>query len=67
MAVMSEKFYTEQADSCARAADAAPLANQRETLLRSRAVWLGLAAREQSIQAGRAERERIRTEEPDHD
>jgi hypothetical protein len=67
VAVMSEKFYTEQADSCARAADAAPLANQRETLLRSRAVWLSLAAREQTIQAGRAERERIRIEEPDHD
>lgn len=65
---MSEKFYTDQAESCARAASAAPLANQRETLLRSRAVWLGLAAREQSIQAGRAERERIPTEikEPDY-
>ncbi len=65
---MSEKFYIDQAESCARAADAALLANQRETLLRSRAVWLGLAAREQTIQAGRAERDRTRIEieEPDH-
>ena len=65
---MSEKFYTYQAESCALAAAAAPLANQRETLLRSRAVWLGLAAREQTIQAGRAQRERSPTEikEPDH-
>jgi hypothetical protein len=65
---MSEKFYIDQAENCARAAAAAPLANQRETLLRSRAVWLGLAAREQTIQAGRAERDRTRSEieEPDH-
>ena len=65
---MSEKFYIDQADSCARAAAKALLANQRETLLRSRAVWLGLAAREQTIQAGRAERDRTRSEieEPDH-
>ncbi len=65
---MSEKFYTDQAESCARAAATATLANQRETLLRSRAVWLSLAAREQTIQAGRAERDRIRIEieEPDH-
>jgi hypothetical protein len=65
---MSEKFYTDQAESCARAAAAAPLANQRETLLHSRAVWLGLAAREQTIQAGRAQRERstIEIKEPDH-
>ena len=65
---MSEKFYTDQAECCARAAAAAPLANQRETLLRSRAVWLGLAAREQTIQAGRAQRERstIEIKEPDH-
>jgi hypothetical protein len=60
---MSEKFYIEQAECCARAAAAAPLDNQRDTLLRSRAVWLGLAAREQTIQAGRAERDRARNEE----
>lgn len=64
--MMSEKFYIDQADSCARAAEASPLANQRDTLLRSRAVWLGLAAREHSIKAGRAERDRIRIEEQDH-
>lgn len=56
--MMSEKFYIEQAESCARAADAATLANQRETLLRSRNVWLGLAAREETNRAARAERER---------
>ncbi|MBN8502086.1 MAG: hypothetical protein J0M19_13160 [Sphingomonadales bacterium] len=65
--MMSQKFYTDQAESCARAADAATLSNQRDTLLRSRAVWLDLAAREQAIQAGRAERERNRIEEPHHD
>ena len=63
---MSEKFYIEQADSCARAADAASLANQREIFLRSRAVWLGLAAREQTVRAARAERECARIEEPEH-
>jgi len=56
--MMSEKFYIEQAESCARAADTATLANQRETLLRSRNVWLGLAAREETNRAARAERER---------
>lgn len=56
--MMSEKFCIEQAESCARAADAAPLANQRETLLRSRNVWLGLAAREETNRATRTERER---------
>ena len=64
--MMSEQFYIDQAESCARAADAAPLANQRETMLRSQSVWLGLAAREQGNKAARAERERIRTEEQDH-
>ena len=58
--MMSEKFYIEQAESCAHAADAAPLANQRETLLRSRSVWLGLAAREEMIRTARAERERAK-------
>ncbi len=56
--MMSEQFYIDQAESCARAADAATLANQRDTLLRSRSVWLGLAAREQSIRTARAQRER---------
>ncbi len=65
--MMSEKFCIEQAESCARAAEAAPLANQRDTLLRSRAVWLGLAAREKSVKAGRAPQGSIRTEEPDHE
>jgi hypothetical protein len=56
--MMSEQFYIDQAESCARAADAAPLANQRETMLRSQSVWLSLAAREQSIRTARAQRER---------
>ncbi len=64
--MMGEKFYNDQAESCARAAEAAPLANQRDTLLRSRAVWLGLAAREQATRTARAERDRIRIEEQDH-
>lgn len=64
--MMSETFYIQQAESCARAAEAAPLANQRDTLLRSRAVWLGLAAREQSVRLGRAERDGARTKEHDN-
>ncbi|MFM5922913.1 MAG: hypothetical protein ACKOPG_01835 [Novosphingobium sp.] len=63
---MSEKFYIEQAESCERAADAALLSNQRETLLRSRAAWLTLAARQESIRTGREQRERTRIEEPAH-
>ncbi len=63
---MSEKFYIEQAESCARAAEASPLANQREILLRSRSVWLGLAAREKAVRTARIERERTTTKEPDH-
>ena len=55
--MMSEKFCIEQADSCERAAQDAPLANQRDIFLRSRAVWLGLAAREHSIRAARLKRE----------
>lgn len=61
--MMSEKYCIEQAESCQRAAEAAPLANQRNTFLRSREVWLGLAAREQSIRAARLERDRLRTED----
>jgi hypothetical protein len=61
--MMSEKFYIEQAESCERAAEAAPLENQRDTLLRSRAVWLGLAARELTIRTARAERESARDKE----
>ncbi|HQV04799.1 MULTISPECIES: hypothetical protein [unclassified Novosphingobium] len=56
--MMSESFYIQQAESCQRAADDTPLANQRDTLLRSRAAWLTLAAREQAIRAARAQRER---------
>jgi hypothetical protein len=61
--MQSEQFYIDQADSCARAAESTKLANQRDTLLRSRQVWLDLAAREQSVKAARAERDRTRIEE----
>ena len=64
--MMSEKYCIEQAESCERAAEAAPLANQRETFLRSRAVWLEMAERQLSLRTARAERERTRTEEPSH-
>lgn len=61
--MMSETFYIKQAESCERAADAASLANQRDIFLRSRAVWLSLAAREHSIRTARAERDLVRTRE----
>lgn len=64
--MMSEKYCIEQAESCERAAQAASLANQRDTFLRSRAVWLEMAERQQSLRTARAERERSRTEEPSH-
>jgi len=64
--MMSEKYCIEQAESCERAAGAASLANQRETFLRSRAVWLEMAERQQSLRTARAERERTRTEETSH-
>jgi hypothetical protein len=60
---VSSRFYLEQAETCATQAAAATLDNRRETLLRSREVWLGLAAREIATTAARAERERARTEE----
>lgn len=63
---VSARFYLRQAEACASEAAAAPLANRRETLLRSREVWLGLAARELATQTARAERERQRTEENSH-
>jgi hypothetical protein len=60
---VSARFYTEQAETCATQAAAATLDNQRETLLRSREVWLRLAAREKATTAARVERERARIEE----
>jgi hypothetical protein len=60
---VSARFYQEQAEACAAQAAAATLDNRRETLLRSREVWLGLAAREIATTTARAERERARTEE----
>lgn len=60
---VSARFYQEQAETCATQAAAATLDNRRDTLLRSREVWLGLAAREIATTAARAERERARNEE----
>jgi hypothetical protein len=60
---VSAQFYLKQAETCAVQAEAATLDNRRETLLRSREVWLGLAARESATNAARAEREHRRTEE----
>ena len=52
----SASYYLQQADVCERAASETSLENQRATLLRSKAAWLALAAREISIRAARAER-----------
>lgn len=54
----SARFYQMQADNCAAAAAASVLDNQRETLLRSQAAWLQLAAREIKVSLARVERER---------
>lgn len=51
-------FYLQQAENCGSAAAASPLANRRDVLLRSRAVWLALAEREIEVQNARAVRER---------
>lgn len=59
----SASFYLAQAESCARAAAATLLTNQRDTLLRSRAAWLTLAEREIANQAARTERENARNME----
>lgn len=61
------RFLLDQAESCARAAAASTLSNQRETFLRSEAAWRMLAAKEIATQTARAERERVRTEEQAHD
>ncbi len=63
----SARFYLAQAESCAQAAASTQLSNQRETLLRSEAAWLALAAREIATQTARAERERERIEDQGHD
>jgi hypothetical protein len=57
-------FYLEQAEKCSRSAEASTLDRQREIFLRSRAAWLLLAEREQEVQAGRAERDKARLEDP---
>ena len=60
------RFYLTQAESCAKAAAASQLSNQRDTLLRSEAAWLSLAAREIATQTAREEREGTRIEEQAH-
>ena len=59
----SSRFYLQQAENCELAASSTPLDNQRRILLQSRAVWLGLAAREIEVQTARAERERTARED----
>lgn len=53
-------FYLQQAEGCDTPAAASPLANRRAVLLRSKAVWLALAAREIEVQNARADRDRAR-------
>ena len=53
---LSEGLATRQARICAEMAETAPLANQREILLRSQAAWEAIAKRED---ATRAARERV--------
>lgn len=53
----SSHFYLQQAENCELAAASAPLDNQRQILLQSRTVWLGLAAREIEVQTARVARE----------
>lgn len=57
------RYYLQQAENCGIEAAEANLDNRRETLLRSREVWLGLAARELATQTARAERDRQRNKE----
>jgi len=59
----SARYYLLQAETCSAEAAIATLDNRRETLLRSREVWLRLAARELATHAARIERERHRNEE----
>jgi hypothetical protein len=56
----SAQFYLDQAASCEKAANAAQLDNQRETLMRSHAAWMALANRELKVQAERIKRDRER-------
>ena len=48
-------FYLQQAEICARAAEATPLANQREVMLRSREAWQAMAERKRAVLDGRSE------------
>ena len=59
----SSRFYLQQAENCELAAAATRLDNQREILMRSRSVWLGLAAREIEVQAARETREQAARDE----
>lgn len=55
MSVQS-KFYTAQAESCARAAEASDLPREREKFEMAGAAWRGLANREAEIAAARDRR-----------
>ena len=53
MATESE-FYLQQVESCARQAEASPLANQRAIHLRAQAAWQALADRRLVTEAKRS-------------
>lgn len=49
-------FFSEQAEACRVAADAATLSNIRDRCLRAQAAWLGMAARSLRTEAARDRR-----------
>jgi hypothetical protein len=51
------QFYLDQAALCAKSAQGAKLANQRETFVRAGAAWQALADREIDIAAAREKRD----------
>jgi hypothetical protein len=51
------QFYLDQAALCAKSAERATLANQRETYTRAGAAWQALADREIEITAAREKRD----------
>ncbi len=53
----SSEFYLVQAAQCARSAERATLANQRETYLRAGAAWQALADRELDVTTAREARD----------
>ena len=53
----SSQFYIDQAALCAKSAEGATLANQRETYMRAGAAWQALADRENDIATAREKRD----------